>query len=568
MSKITVFKQRLARLFDDNLRTSVWGNVFDWIIIGLIVISSLEVFLSTFRGIAERYSSVLHFIDIFTTVVFTIEVTLRIWTADLIDPKYKGFLGRIRYCLSFYGLIDCLSTYTFYLSLIFPIPATAIKVLRVARLLRVFRYMKAFRLLGKAIVSKKEELSISMAVLCIITVILSCLLYFAEHNAQPEVCENGWRTLIWAFAQYIGDPGKVADFPMVTFWGQFIAAIVGLLGIAIFAVPAGLIGSGFLEVIEARNHQKELDKNILKLHNAFERKQDRFTGYQIMPPFLSIADIQARMRMTENAIFEAVDESRDFRVVNLAATVTVDNNPQDRLAVEHFTVNRIYGCMIDRGSKVTIVSLSNIVDPVIGHFAYYMAKIGGFNYISRETGETRPYRSFFTYSATSPLPGQQEFMKDIETLSAKEGSWVITMLAASGANEPEYPTQIHFCYGGAKGDEGFGAPDLLVHDIPAADKLMGAIETALNGQYGICCDRQRYHSSDRPGIFARHLKNKDSVNSLIIRAAWSITCYNPRRTAISRTIAEEIHRAVKPDKENLSAAELKEKGIGIEDYRY
>lgn len=330
MSKITVFKQRLARLFDDNLRTSVWGNVFDWVIIGLIVISSLEVFLSTFSGIAERYSQVLHFIDISTTVVFTIEVTLRIWTADLIDPKYKGFLGRIRYCLSFYGLIDCLSTYTFYLGLIFPIPATAIKVLRVARLLRVFRYMKAFRLLGKAIASKKEELSISMAVLCIITVILSCLLYFAEHNAQPEVCENGWRTLVWAFAQYIGDPGKVADFPMVTFWGQFIAAIVGLLGIAIFAVPAGLIGSGFLEVIEARNHQKELDKNILKLHNAFERKQDRFTGYQIMPPFLSIADIQARMRMTENAIFEAVDESRDFRVVNLAATVTVDNNPQDK----------------------------------------------------------------------------------------------------------------------------------------------------------------------------------------------------------------------------------------------
>lgn len=52
MSKITVFKQRLARLFDDNLRTSVWRNVFDWVIIGLIVISSLEVFLSTFRGIA------------------------------------------------------------------------------------------------------------------------------------------------------------------------------------------------------------------------------------------------------------------------------------------------------------------------------------------------------------------------------------------------------------------------------------------------------------------------------------------------------------------------------------
>lgn len=243
MSKISEFKKKLARVFDDNLRTSVWHNVLDWIIIGFIVLSSLEVFLSTFKNIAERYGTVLHFIDILTTVVFTVEVTLRIWTADLIDPKYKGFWGRVRYCLSFYGLIDFLSTYTFYLGLIIPIPATAVKVLRVARLLRVFRYMKAFRLLGKAIASKKEELSISMAVLCIVTVILSCLLYFAEHNAQPEVCENGWKTLVWAFAQYIGDPGKVADFPMMTFWGQFIAAIVGLLGIAIFAVPAGLIGS-------------------------------------------------------------------------------------------------------------------------------------------------------------------------------------------------------------------------------------------------------------------------------------------------------------------------------------
>lgn len=568
MSKISEFKKKLARVFDDNLRTSVWHNVLDWIIIGFIVLSSLEVFLSTFKNIAERYGAVLHFIDILTTVVFTVEVTLRIWTADLIDPKYKGFWGRVRYCLSFYGLIDFLSTYTFYLGLIIPIPATAVKVLRVARLLRVFRYMKAFRLLGKAIASKKEELSISMAVLCIVTVILSCLLYFAEHNAQPEVCENGWKTLVWAFAQYIGDPGKVADFPMMTFWGQFIAAIVGLLGIAIFAVPAGLIGSGFLEVIEARNHRKELDRNILKLHNAFERKLDRYTEYQIMPPFISIADIQARMRMTENAIFEAVDESRDFRIINLAATIPVNKNPQDRLAVEHFLVNRPYGYMIDRGSKVTIVSVSNIVDPVIGHFAYYMAKIGGFNYISRETGETRPYKSFYTYSETSPQPGQQEFMSDIETLSVKEGAWIITMLAANGGNEPDYPTQIHFCYGGAKGDESFNARDLLIRDISLADKLMRSIESALNEQYGISCDRQRYHRSDQPGIFIRHLKNRDSVNSLFIRAAWSITCHDPRRTAISKTIADEIHRLIEPDKENLSLIELKVKGIGLSDYRH
>ena len=45
MSKISEFKKKLARVFDDNLRTSVWHNVLDWIIIGFIVLSSLEVFV-------------------------------------------------------------------------------------------------------------------------------------------------------------------------------------------------------------------------------------------------------------------------------------------------------------------------------------------------------------------------------------------------------------------------------------------------------------------------------------------------------------------------------------------
>lgn len=116
------------------------------------------MFLSTFDGISQRYGTWLNAIDLFTTVFFTIEVTLRIWCADLLDAKYKGFWGRVRYCLSFYGLIDIVSTYSFYLALLFPVPYSALKVLRVFRLLRVFRYMKSFRLLGNAFRSKRREL--------------------------------------------------------------------------------------------------------------------------------------------------------------------------------------------------------------------------------------------------------------------------------------------------------------------------------------------------------------------------------------------------------------------------
>lgn len=238
------FKQKLNLVFDDNLRTHVWQNMVDWFIIALIVVSTVEVFLSTFDGVNARMGNVLNVVDLVTTIIFTIEVSLRIWCADLLDPKYKGFKGRVKYCLSFYGFVDFISTYSFYLALIFPIPYLALKVLRVLRLVRVFRYMKSFRILGEAVSSKKQELGISLAFLSILTVILSFLLYFAEHAAQPDRFENGWGSLVWAFAKYLGDPGKLADFELVTPWGNIIAVIVGILGIAIFAVPAGLIGSG------------------------------------------------------------------------------------------------------------------------------------------------------------------------------------------------------------------------------------------------------------------------------------------------------------------------------------
>ena len=434
-------KKELARVFDDNLRTRQWQNVVDCIIIGLIVISTIEVFLSTYENIVEKYGHILKFIDWFTTIFFTIEVTLRIWTADLQDARFKGFKGRLRYCFTFYGLIDILSTYSFYLHFFMPMPYAALKILRVFRLLRIFRYMKSFRILGDAISSKKQELTVSLAFLSILTVILSFLLYFAEHAAQPELCENGWKTMVWAFAKYLGDPGKIADFPMVTFWGNLIAIIVGVLGIAIFAVPAGLISSGFIEVMDERRKTEETKKNVEKMHLAFERKLDRPTGFQIVPAFVSIADVQSRLKMSENDIFDALANAEDFRLVNLATTQPVNQHPEDRLVIEHYQLNRPYGVCIDRGSAVTIVSPSSLVDPIMGYFSYYLAKIGGFNYVSREIGETRPYKSFYLIDKANEPPFLKEYMEDLNRFAAVDGSWIITLLAASGANEPEYPTQ-------------------------------------------------------------------------------------------------------------------------------
>lgn len=548
-------KRELARVFDDNLRTKQWHNWGDYIIIGLIVVSTVEVFLSTFDGFAHRYGVWLQVVDLFTTVFFTIEVTLRIWCADLIDDKYKGFWGRVKYCFSFYGLIDVLSTYTFYIAFLLPIPYALLKALRIARLMRVFRYMKAFRLLSEAISSKKRELWVSLQFLGIVTLILSFILYFVEHAAQPEVYDNGWTSVVWAFAQYIGDPGGFADQPPVTLVGQIIACIVGLLGIAIFAVPAGLVGSAFSDVMDEKRHEESAAEWAEELHNAFEQKLDWMTRFQIVPPYITIPEAQSRIWHKEEEILDAVCVSKDMRLINLAVTRPLGEYSDDRLAVELFPINTSYGCCINRNSSVTIVAPSNCVDPVIGYFAYHVALFGGFNYLSREIGQQRPYRSYYLFDSEEDIEGLPEFMSDLCSFNSK---WIITLLASSGYNEPDYPEQLHFGYGGKKGDETWETD--IMHEPGTMQQLYESLSSRIETDYGFKSECQKNYDTASPRNYIRHIDQP--VNALFLRLAWSLTCWDYRRIAIAATMAETIRTTLLPDEHYTLPESLKIKQIG------
>lgn len=563
MNRLDKFKNGLARVFDDNLHTKQWHNYVDYAIIALIIVSTLQVFISTF-DVSKQFEHVLRWIDLITTITFTIEVTLRIWVADKLNPKYKGMWGRIRYIFSFYGFIDVVSTYPFYLTFWLPIPYSLLKVFRVARLFRVFRYMRSFKLLTKAFQSKKEELWVSVQFLIIVTVILSFVLFFYEHQAQPEVYDNGIVSVVWAFAQYIGDPGGFAETPPITMVGRLIACIIGVLGIAIFAVPAGLIGAGFTEAMADDKKERVIAENRKRLQSAFERKLDRPTGFQVVPQHLSICDIQARVGLKGDDIFDAVQASDNFRLINLAVTQTIDEHPQDKLAIENFIVNRPYGCCIDRGSKITIVSPSSLADPCIGNFSYYLALIGGFNYISREIGELRPYRSYYSfadrYNHEENLP---LFMEDLERLTSREGSWTLIPLVASGANEPAYPTFFHFSAGGAKGDERFEGENLIVKDMQAYRTFYEDVTSVLEKNFGLTSDHQRYHNVSSPNIFARkYEEGKGCDNNIVLRVAWSACLWDSRRIAIAKTIADTLNKHFRGDVAKEYASELQEKAIG------
>ena len=559
LSKVEVFREELNRVFDDNLHTKQWHNYVDYAIIGLILLSTVEVFLSTYDGIVEKYGKWLHFVDYFTTIFFTIEVTLRIWCADLLDPKYKGFWGRVRYCFSFYGLIDILSTYPFYLNFFVKIPYAAMKALRIARLLRIFRYMKAFNILSRAIKAKKQEMVVSLQFLAIVTLILSFVLFFVEHEVQPEVYNNGWRSVVWAFAQYIGDPGGFADTPPISLVGRLIACAIGILGIAIFAVPAGLIGSAFTEVMEEDKEENHINKCIYKIQHMFKFDKDQhFTNLFYCPRYYPLDTILTRKFITHMDMIRAVEASDCLHLYNLSQCVNRQDEPEDKLVVLNYFKNRPYGCCIDRGSKVTIVFTSGFVEPITGWFAYHIAKLGGFNYVSKEL-EHDPDNpvSYYNINNEDACPNMRLFLDDINRLSSRSGSWVIPILGAIGPKSR--PEHLHFCYNTKKGDESYDDPLARIQDYGTFKELYDDMFGHMLQKYNLLCDRNKWYPALDKQNIAYHVAG---TNVFTLRVEMYLWVYNANCLEFTKTIADMFHKHLEPEKELALPPEMVTRRVG------
>lgn len=556
--RIQQFKKELNRVFDDNLHTKQWHNYVDYAIIGLIIISTLEVFASTFPGAEQQFGGLLKFIDLFTTIVFTIEVTLRIWNADMLDPKYKGFWGRVRYCFSFYGLIDLLSTYPFYVSFFFPIPYTALKVLRIARLLRVFRYMHSFRLLSSAIKSKKSELWVSLQFLGIVTIILSLILYFVEHNAQPEVYENGWDSVLWAFLQYIGDPGGFADTPPVTIAGQVIAACVGILGIAIFAVPAGLIGSGFTEVMEAEQKEEELKENAKNINELMLVRSIKRENIFWPAKNLSFGDIKLNLGLSEEEILKAITLTNNIRVMNLALAVN-EGPKNDMLVANQFYTNTPYGSHVERGSNVTIVNPIGPGDNGLSFFDWHIAQLGGFNYVANEfftrMNPNPDLRcNFYTVvEDTEDNPYFRQFVNDI-TQDRNENDWIVVI---AGEQVVKNITDLHFECGGAKGETSFNFPECITRDREMLQHLYNEFSSILAEKAQMSVDAHQVQPVLNKNHIARHIITHTKANVLVLTVSYKLMVFDKTVHAAIYNIAEILSR-------NLEIR--KEKGLHLEKY--
>jgi voltage-gated potassium channel len=243
-------KHHLFEFLDPTEQADPAERAFNVGMIILIVLNVAAVILGTEPGLSEEVVRVLQGFEVFSVAVFAVEYVLRVWVCTEY-PKYsQPAWGRLRYMLSPAMLIDLLAILPFF------IPATtldlrvirAVRLFRMFRLLKIGRYSEALSKLGYVLKRKRGELAVTFMSLLVLLIIASSLMYFVEHEAQPEAFGSILASMWWG-AVTLTTVGYGDIYP-TTALGKMLGAFIALLGIGLFAMPAGIIASGFLSEIE------------------------------------------------------------------------------------------------------------------------------------------------------------------------------------------------------------------------------------------------------------------------------------------------------------------------------
>lgn len=240
-------KERLyIIIFESN---TPMGKAFDVTLLWTIVASILLVIVESMPDISSAWKSLFTVLEYVFTFFFTLEYLCRLYCSP--HPR--------RYALSFFGIIDLLSTLPLYLGLFFT-SARYLMILRTFRLIRVFRVFKLFSFLAegdrllKSLRLSAHKILVFFLFVVIMTIALGTLMYMVEGNLPDTQFTDIPTSIYWAIVTMttVG----YGDIAPVTHIGRMLSAVVMLMGYTIMAVPTGIVSAQFIQDREEDSRRK------------------------------------------------------------------------------------------------------------------------------------------------------------------------------------------------------------------------------------------------------------------------------------------------------------------------
>ena len=233
-------RKKIFEIIEPSQKNNVLSSIYDAFMIVVILLSILPLCF-------KQTSNTLDVIDLLCLIVFVIDYLLRWITADYKYNK-KSLLSFLRYPFGIYAIIDIISI----------LPSISIlnngfKLLRIFRMARAFRVFRAFKMFRYsksvkiivAVFKKSKESLIAVGTLAIAYIIISALVVF---NVEPESFNNFFDARYWATVS-LTTVGYGDIYPVTTI-GRIVTMVSSVFGIAIVALPAGIITAGYMSEIE------------------------------------------------------------------------------------------------------------------------------------------------------------------------------------------------------------------------------------------------------------------------------------------------------------------------------
>jgi len=490
------------------------------IIVIFVILALIQLILETTPHISANYRNYLIVFDGFITLVFMIDFYLKIRIKMIDYQKEK----KISAFFNLELLIDFLSIIPFFISLFF----SGLKIIAVLRLLRMLRILKLMNLVKShsliinAMKNKKNELYISMQVVFIITVILSSILYFVENPSQPENFSSITDAFLWSISKFIGEIGGYGDFAPITFSGKILATFVGILGIAIFAVPAGIIASGFVEEIELVKKNEELEALYTTLSNAFyfdilagQRAKEELGLPNARRRFISLVDASIQLKTSQANLFDVCALQR-----NIKLSKRLKPSGDEEILLEFFENNTTYGTFVNRNSNITIISPHSNDGFNHGHYSYCLAELLQANYMSVEkygiysfTEENNINFNFNdAYLISEDLIENEvikSFINDLKAL-VKPNSFVFNIGSSMG-NSPSF----HLLTGGKLGELGVCKAGTFIEEDKAEKIISRLNETGTEDL--LTTTTHTHYGTNAENHFDWYVRNGFHANAMSIK---------------------------------------------------